>query len=61
MNAGVGKRLNDIGIAEGVLRFTVSVSLFLLLAWMAWKYIERTFNALNKQSASAAGLTITKG
>ncbi|WP_337023540.1 MULTISPECIES: acyltransferase family protein [unclassified Pantoea] len=61
MNEGIGKRLNDMGIEEGVLRFSVSVALSLLLAWLAWKYIERPFNALNKRSASAAGLAITKG
>lgn len=60
MNDGIGKRLNDIGIPDGPLRFTVSVILSLILAWLSWRFIEKPFNALNKGRINAPVLVATK-
>ena len=61
MNEGIGKRLNDLGINEGPLRFTVSVILSLLLAWLSWRFIEKPFNALIKGRVLPPALATTNG
>lgn len=43
LNAGLGKRLDSIGIEGGYERFFVSLLASLLLAWLSWRYIEKPF------------------
>ncbi|MCX8963106.1 acyltransferase [Erwinia psidii] len=43
MNTGIGKRFEGVGIEDGYARFSVSVLISIILAWLSWKYIECPF------------------
>lgn len=60
MNTGIGKRLASMGIEPGLLRFSVSVILSILLAWLAWRFIEKPCYSLRKKQVNAGAKTRTK-
>lgn len=43
MNNGLGKRLESLGLSDGLLRFAVSCVLSITLAYLSWRFVERKF------------------
>ncbi|MGL5384694.1 MAG: acyltransferase family protein [Serratia sp. (in: enterobacteria)] len=41
MNSGIGKRFEDIGVADGLPRFVLSCAVSIGLAYLSYKFIER--------------------
>lgn len=41
MNGGIGKRFEDLGVADGIPRFVLSCVLSILLAFLSYRLIER--------------------
>jgi len=43
LNAGLGKRLEKLGVEDGYERFFLSIIISSVLAWLSWRYIETPF------------------
>lgn len=48
-NYGLAKRFDSTSIEPGMLRFTLSIVLSLLLAWLSWRYIEKPAYRIGKR------------
>lgn len=50
MNGGIGKRFEDIGIADGLPRFALSCFLSIGLAYLSYRFIERPASRRKEQT-----------
>lgn len=50
MNGGIGKRFEDIGVADGMPRFALSCVVSIVLAYFSYRFIERPVSRRKKET-----------
>ncbi|QOV56270.1 acyltransferase (plasmid) [Serratia marcescens] len=50
MNGGIGKRFEDIGVADGMPRFALSCVVSIVLAYLSYRFIERPVSRRKKET-----------